>query len=409
MKNKGFSLIEVILAVSILAIVAIPIIRSFSTAAIANSKAQTTQDATSLSEDIMEKVKSTSIEELYNECTGAKEGKIGENTIDPSNTSFLFGSSELTSTTFTSTPPYKIVYKNITATKGRTFDAEVLISTSEYSNVPDVANGETNIADASDANTFEVPDLKGINSKEHMVMSWEINEYDKSAVDRLVDENAISMSERDTICSKAKSHDGYKTTRIKLESVFEGSTPYIKIDAYVSYEITGYPNAVEFLAFTGTLPEIIDDDGISQGPNIYLFYSTVRGAGGTDIFGNEKVVIEDNTDSSQYKHNVYFILQDGLTEFRDNNGSPTIDIDLSISENGASVISGSSAIHANIVPLTSGGAKLYTNARYGITESNMYDTKVKDRIYYVTVTVSRDGEQHAKLTSTMDTGAEADN
>lgn len=402
MKNRGFSLIEVIAAVAILAIITGPILKSFTTAARTNYKAQSMQDATSLSEDIMEKVKSTSIEDLYLESMGTKEGKIGERTIDPDDTTFLFGAAASTSDVFLKTPPFNITYNNITATFGKTYDATVNISTDEYSNLPDEANGETEVSDASDANTFKVPDLKGIDSAKHLILSWEINGYDESAVDRLVDENAIEMSERSTICSKA-STDGTKTTRIVYKPVTEGSDEYVKIDCYVSYEISGYPNAVEFLAYTGTLPEPTSEG--EMGPNIYIFYSTTRGAGSTDCFKNEKIEVDDQT--SGHKHDVYVILQNGLSKFIDN-GSPTINIDVSVSENGSNVISGTSAITNNIVPLGSTEAKFYTNAVYGIAESNMYDSKSKDRIYYVTVTVSRDGNTLATLTSTMDTGAEAD-
>lgn len=419
MKNKGFSLIEVMAAVAILAIVTTPILKSFTIAAKTNSKAQTRQDATSLSEDIMEKVKSTSIEDLYKESTGAIEGKIGERVIDPAKTEFLFGDPATTSAVFLKkTPPYQINYRDITATLGKTYDATVNISTREYSVTPATPGGD--VLDASDANTFEIPDLKGVDSSKHLILSWEINGYDESAVDRIVDENAIEMTERSTISSAASS-SGNKTTRIEFSPVTEGSSDYVKIDCYVSYDIPGYANAVEFLAYTGTLPEPeADAEGnIPAGPNIYLFYSTTRGAGSTECFKNEYVKINDST--TGYVHNVYMILQNGLTSFTDSSGSPSINIDMSITENGSEVISSIAPYTNNIIPLVTNGATLYTNGikpddedmtltmEERMAERNMFDPKVKDRIYYVTVTVSKDGETCARLTSTMDTGAEADN
>lgn len=129
MDHKGFSLIEVIVAVAILAAVSAPILQSFTTAAITNSRAQATQDATSLSEDIMEKVKSTSIETLYKEATGAVSGRVGDAAINPSDATFLSSGETSEGASFVNTAPYKISYNNVTATSGKRYDAEVTIST----------------------------------------------------------------------------------------------------------------------------------------------------------------------------------------------------------------------------------------------------------------------------------------
>lgn len=64
LNNSGFSLVEVLVAVIILAIVAVPLIRSFATAAVTNSKAQILMMATDCAENLMEISKHTSVEDM---------------------------------------------------------------------------------------------------------------------------------------------------------------------------------------------------------------------------------------------------------------------------------------------------------------------------------------------------------
>lgn len=63
-KNKGFSLVELLVCVTILAIISIPLLNSFLVADRTNEKAKTIQRTTTLAQNIMETVKSQSLSKL---------------------------------------------------------------------------------------------------------------------------------------------------------------------------------------------------------------------------------------------------------------------------------------------------------------------------------------------------------
>ena len=68
--NKGFSLIELIIAVTILAIIVVPLSRSFITAANTNSKAKRVMEATTLGQNFFESMKSEGVEKLVEKLFG---------------------------------------------------------------------------------------------------------------------------------------------------------------------------------------------------------------------------------------------------------------------------------------------------------------------------------------------------
>lgn len=62
--NKGFTLVELLTAIVILAIVVVPLLNAFAVSARTNAKAKESMNATSIAQNIMENLKVTSIEEL---------------------------------------------------------------------------------------------------------------------------------------------------------------------------------------------------------------------------------------------------------------------------------------------------------------------------------------------------------
>ena len=63
-KDAGFSLVELLIAVIILAIIVVPLLHGFVTSARMNGKARQTQRAITVAQDIMEGLKAYDIEEL---------------------------------------------------------------------------------------------------------------------------------------------------------------------------------------------------------------------------------------------------------------------------------------------------------------------------------------------------------
>ena len=69
-KNSGFTLVEVLVAVAILAVISIPIIQSFVSVAQVNGKARRRMIANTIAESLMEACKSTSLLEIAAQCDG---------------------------------------------------------------------------------------------------------------------------------------------------------------------------------------------------------------------------------------------------------------------------------------------------------------------------------------------------
>ena len=68
--NKGFTLLEVLVAMVILTIICVPLLRSMATSAQTNAKAKIQSRCTMASENVMEQIRNMSVEDIYNTCSG---------------------------------------------------------------------------------------------------------------------------------------------------------------------------------------------------------------------------------------------------------------------------------------------------------------------------------------------------
>lgn len=75
-KNKGFSLLEVVVAITIIAILAIPIIKAFVTSATVNKKARRVQNATDVAQSVSEYLCNASFDDLANLTAGGTPAGI---------------------------------------------------------------------------------------------------------------------------------------------------------------------------------------------------------------------------------------------------------------------------------------------------------------------------------------------
>ena len=72
LNNRGFSLVEVLVAIVILAIISLPVLSTFSNAARINARARRTENANTAINNIIEEAKTMSLENLVNrqgQCT----------------------------------------------------------------------------------------------------------------------------------------------------------------------------------------------------------------------------------------------------------------------------------------------------------------------------------------------------
>ena len=409
--NSGLSIVEVLVAVAILAIVFVPLLKTFTQASTINSKAQKLQNVTSLAEGVMEDVKGKSIQELHD--LAVDDPKVSFLPLDKDGT--------LTKGNLNNVPPYTVTYENVTATQGITYDAVVTIATDKYKNTDrrDGRKAGNDIGDVSDANIRELPQINKVDSNKNAVLSWELNKYDNKALENLAVENfAPKNSVTDPDIATLK--DSYKNTAqkyINIEIKEDTDTSSTKVSCEVEYKTgkNASDKSLKYLVYTGYFVEPLASE--PAGPNIYLFYTLSEnlkdGASNiADPIKKENIKIEDKTTGK--RHNVYFIMQDGINELSTINGSE-VTINVSGSGYSETVSYDKFSIIPDAITLLAGASTpddksddvyFFTN----LEDKKLFTSKSKDRIYYVTVEIKEHGKPEVlgTYTSTMQTGAEAE-
>ena len=414
--NSGLSIVEVLVAVAILAIVFVPLLKTFTQASTINSKAQKLQNVTSLAEGVMEDVKGKSIQELHD--LAVERADVSFLPLDEDGT--------LTKGNLNNVPPYTVTYENVTATQGITYDAVVTISTDNYKSTDRSDARKANklshnddIGDVSDANIRELPQINKVDSNRNAVLSWELNKYDNKALENLAAENSVSGSDIATL------KDSYKDTaekHINIEIKEDTDTSSTKVSCEVEYKTgkNASDKSLKYLVYTGYFVEPVDS-GVS-GPDIYLFYTLSEnvkdGASNiADPIKKENIKIEDKTTGK--KHNVYFIMQDGINELSTINGSE-VTINVSGSGYSETISYNKTSIIPDAITLLAGASTpddesddvyFFSNLKDKNGNSGeLFTSKSKDRIYYVTVEIKEHGKPEVlgTYTSTMQTGAEAE-
>ena len=167
--DQGFSLIEVILAVAILALVTLPIINYFTYSGLRTDDGRDKQSATVVAENVLDELNSyDNFEQIENiASSGAVDAASWTVVPDPSNpTKFTY--TDLTKKVQLNGFDYEakvhITYTNHTTTDGKTYD------TGYDSNT---VTKDTNEAITSEFNDYEIPDPNRIYGKESVVAKEE--------------------------------------------------------------------------------------------------------------------------------------------------------------------------------------------------------------------------------------------
>ena len=414
--NSGLSIIEVLVAVAILAIVFVPLLKTFTQASTINARAQKLQNVTSLAEGVMEDVKGKSIQELHD--LAVERADVSFLPLDKDGT--------LKKGNLNNVPPYTVTYENVTATQGITYDAVVTISTDNYKSTvrsdarkANKLSHNDDIGDVSDANIRELPQINKVDSNRNAVLSWELNKYDNKALENLAAENSVTGSDIATL------KDSYKNTAekyINIEIKEDTDTSSTKVSCEVEYKTgkNASDKSLKYLVYTGYFVEPLASE--PAGPNIYLFYTLSEnvkdGASNiADPIKKENIKIEDKTTGK--RHNVYFIMQDGVDKLSTTNGSE-VTLDISGSGYSESIYYDKTSIFTDAITYLAGASTpddesddvyFFSNLKDKNGNSGeLFNSKSKDRIYYVTVEIKEHGKPEVlgTYTSTMQTGAEAE-
>ncbi|MDO4965772.1 MAG: type II secretion system protein [Lachnospiraceae bacterium] len=394
--NNGFSIVEVLVAVAILAVVFAPILKTFSTAASVNGRAQKVQNVTSLAEGVMEDVKGKSIQELL---------ELGNIRTDVTFEAFDKDGNH-TESDITKGKKYTVFYEDITATQGITYDAKVTIDTDKYStDKSSMSEGDEGYSDISDANIRELPQINKVDSHNHAVISWEINQYDDKALENLAAENSTSGGG----VSALKTSYAYSAEK-DINITIKEDSGLTKISCEIEYKPgNSTDKSLKYLVYNG----YFEDQATAPlgGPNVYLFYTlSEKVAPAGESFKKEHININDTT--SGKRHSVYLIMQDGVNKLSTLNGSK---VTLNVSGSGWS-----DSVSYNSTSTISDSTKLLSTTPNGdvifgsnlLDENNkigeLYDSSSKTRIYYVTVDIMEHGKTEVieTLTSTMQAGKE---
>lgn len=389
--NKGFSLIELLVCVAIMAIAAIPLMKSLGLSAKINGRAQSIQNATSLAEGVMEEIKSLSIVELQNL-------KVNDITGTPVNKYTCSSSGAVTA------PVYVLTRSGVTSTQGERFDVKATIQADTYADSSG-SEVEFNTSAASNenvlvANSVKLPVLESIDTLTQVALTKkDFTKYDADAKNYF--DNCKAVPRNVTITQK--------DILITKKYVLLAGSPTIEVVCNVTYTYVpsgGTPETYTRELYTGTYSKGSDD---LLDTNIYLFY--------TKSIGTETITIDDQVgdigsdpdpEKNKHKHHVYFIRQDGVDGIAD--VTITVkqpgDTDIVYSETST----GDNAIDSEgkIERLDSASGEhtayncaLYTNLG---ADKTFYQSKSAIRVYDVTVEITKTGETTpcATLTSTKE-------
>lgn len=434
--NKGFSLVELVICVAILAIATIPLLSAFSMSGRVIGKAQSLQNATSVAESVMEELKGSSIEQLKH-TTGYVF--LTEEPAAYTYTSFMamtpgermtFGSDKTGSNKASLTQegkdtPFYIFYKqNIKSdadedsSRGESFNVVATIDATE--------NYVGTVGDSAiDANSIELPVIERIDKGRHAAISKEINRLDSSAVETWKNNYRDKMHLGSTDSVSSLEH---LTKEIEItinDDVDDEDHPEnhkANVDCVVRYYETSAGSfasddcAVSEKVYSGTFLDANDT-------RVYIFYQTARQSIHTNnelhslsntenIIDHEDIIIKGTSVNARTAANprqVYLILQEDDEHLTgDSNyymlgagythmtvSADTVKVadnsNMSLSDDGVIYNSDKSLMVITNLPKTMGG------------EKHFYYNEKDDYIYALDVYVyDNDNNERAHLTSTKD-------
>lgn len=264
-KNAGFSLLELLIAVTILAIITIPMLHMFVTSARINGKSRITLRATVLAQDIVEGLKAYHIDEIQDQFNGVED-------FEMLNTSVIAGDCTYKEDVDREKPgKYYFILKNAKLENSR-FDVLISVDATGY------VEGTASTKHDSYLNTREVAKVAGMNKSTDA--SFEQSQLqDEAALEKAV--LALSIPGDDITYKTA----GLTCDRTITVCFLDGGTVtgedgsiLNKTNAFVTYNYK-FTYGGKNYTYIPPAMEVIDGEGNSglpcgsfTGNNFYFFY-----------------------------------------------------------------------------------------------------------------------------------------
>lgn len=302
--NKGFTLLELLISIAILAIILVPLLNNFVVAAKLNATSKLTHKATTVAQNLIESIKAEDIKELVNTSHGLNSFDLLINEISGMEELTLVGTPYL----FQREPEINLdrekLYFGIYGIKDEShkFDAIITLDAVPYDTSVSVEPGTTLYY-----NQFQMPEIKNINKEENALVTqgfednWAVDTLYERHVAFCADYNAAALEEeppRATITPDTIESLKSKITRdikININSNPEDTNSVI-VEAVYDYKcnttaING--NSVSYVVYKKTIVKPMNE--------IYLFYHPLS-------LNSDKITINNY---ATIDSKVYVIKQDG--------------------------------------------------------------------------------------------------
>ena len=425
--NKGFTLVELLIAITILGIIVGPFMHSFVTASRTNAKAQQIQNATLLATNIMEEVKANSIGDLAFQFNYPKRDD-GSSRFDVMNTYTSAYELTMKNGSLQNVTKYlengsannrdyvtsSVLYKDYQANTEDNYEFLGQSLGKYYFIMEGLRSGKTDY-DALitlDSNGYKTVDDKGYNDQHTPVIE---------SLDVLEDAFYVQSTDQDKECASQLAE---KSGLVDYLTVMNAMKRTITIDierdgalyrVYATYEY-------KYGSYTETVRHLIYNN--SESPDyglksVYLFYLPHYPSTTSSV--KDEIIINNN---DNVQANVYIIKQrsSSISAAELLTRETTYKCNVTVKENVSSY--NSSSHDAYIAVRTNLGTNLYhqntkidNQVTYGYKGANgaleinpyvkkMLDvntldgSKEKDRIYEVTVSIYKKGEAANKFTGT---------
>ncbi len=219
--NKGMSLVEVIIAITILGLVAVPVLHSLTTAMVYNQKARNRQEMTLTAESIMETFKGYGLDELKERFTSGGAGIEGVNiqSVTPGHSGYSFSTVPKLIGTETA-DEYTFLINDMEADNGQLYNVTITATPNSVEKIFEMENTET----TRDA-IFQGD-----------------RDYDKNAVREMKDDFRSYMTQLEGAFEDhavVKINDAVTSVQGNIDKLFDESTPGVYVGNYLHlYERT---------------------------------------------------------------------------------------------------------------------------------------------------------------------------